>query len=162
MKRFHLLLNSERMEYFQGDERRIVIELYKSIRVRYAEPFSGKRYYDLKHTIVDAVKDKGFQRDIFGFNPLIKSLQTVLVVIEEIGQNVEVVQSCLLSPYFSDDGSLGKLENLFGRNVRTILHGLIRTELAESMSFTRCMGQRRPGIWFFHGRIIQPAVLSIR
>ena len=125
MKRFHLLLNSERMEYFQGDERRIVIELYKSIRVRYAEPFSGKRYYDLKHTIVDAVKDKGFQRDIFGFNPLIKSLQTVLVVIEEIGQNVEVVQSCLLSPYFSDDGSLDKLENLFGRNVRTILHGLI-------------------------------------
>ena len=79
----------------------------------------------MKSAIMQASADGRLHRDIFGFNPLVNALQTAILVCEEIGQNKDAVQSCLLAPFFSTTESLDKLGKVFGKGVRNILHGLV-------------------------------------
>ncbi len=113
------------MDVFLKDEKQEVVSLYKTLRREYAEPFEGKRYFRMKSAIMQASADGRLHRDIFGFNPLVNALQTAILVCEEIGQNKDAVQSCLLAPFFSTTESLDKLGKVFGKGVRNILHGLV-------------------------------------
>ena len=113
------------MEFFLKDEKQEIITLYKTLRGKYAEPFEGRRYFRMKSAIIQAVTEGHFQRDIFSFNPLVNALQTAILVDEEIGQNKDAIQACLLSPFFSTAESLDKLGKVYGKGVKTILHGLI-------------------------------------
>ena len=102
------------MDVFLKDEKQEVVSLYKTLRREYAEPFEGKRYFRMKSAIMQASADGRLHRDIFGFNPLVNALQTAILVCEEIGQNKDAVQSCLLAPFFSTTESLDKLGKVFG------------------------------------------------
>jgi GTP pyrophosphokinase len=113
------------MDVFLKDEKQEVVSLYKTLRREYSEPFEGKRYFRMKSAIMHASADGRLRRDIFGFNPLVNALQTAILVCEEIGQNKDAVQSCLLAPFFSTTESLDKLGKVFGKGVRNILHGLV-------------------------------------
>ena len=113
---------------FKLEENAQFLSLYKQLRRKFPDPFEGKRYKELKNTIYGYIQDGRFQRDMFGFNPLVYSLQTALFVTEEIGMNVEAVWSCLLFPYFSQKETLEDVERIFGKGVRTILKGLINIQ----------------------------------
>ncbi len=121
-------------EIFQRDEKQKVLDLYKTLRRKYAEPFEGSNYLNMKSVIIQAINRGRFKRDLFDFNPLVNSLETALLVNDNIGQNAEAIQSCLLSPYFSTTESLDELEKKFGKGVKIILHGLINIRELYSKS----------------------------
>ena len=112
-------------EILSPREQEEMMALFRAIRSKFDAPFQGKNYRKIKAAIITGIAAHGWKRDIFGFNPIVRSLQTALLVTDEIGLNTEAVQACLLSPYFSTEASLDGLEKKFGKGVKTILHGLI-------------------------------------
>lgn len=115
-------------EVFRLDEKSRFLSLYRQLRGKFAEPFEGKRYREVKQMVSGFIQSGQFHRDMFGFNPLIYSLQTALFVTEEIGANVEAVWACLLFPYIPKEKSLSEVETTFGKGVRTILKGIINIQ----------------------------------
>lgn len=113
---------------FSPSEIKQITELYKALHDICPSPFKGKKYRMLKNSIIQAINDGRFHRDLFGINPVIRSLETALLVTEEIGLNAEAVQACLLTPYFTVTEELEGVEKIYGRGVKTILHGLIHIQ----------------------------------
>ena len=72
--------------------------------------------------------DKGrVERDIFGLNPILTSLQTAKIVVEEIGLKRDAVMAVLLHPSVANGFvSVGEVQEQFGESVARILHGLER------------------------------------
>ena len=112
-------------ELFPGKEKQQIILLYKDLRSRMPLPFQGSRYRKLKLFIVRAINEDHFHRDRFNINPILRSLQTSLLVTTEIGLNREAVEACLLSSFFEQEDRLDEVEKAYGKGVRKILHGLI-------------------------------------
>lgn len=73
----------------------------------------------------DALRSNLIQRDVFGMNPILLSLQTAQIAISEIGLKRDGVMAILLYTCVAEnDNSLEKIEENFGKNVATIIHGL--------------------------------------
>ena len=67
------------------------------------------------------------ERDIFGLNPILTSLQTAKIVVEEIGLKRDAVMAVLLHPSVANGFvSVGEVQEQFGESVARILHGLER------------------------------------
>lgn len=77
-----------------------------------------------------AIENNKIQRDLFGLNPIILSLQTAIIAIEEIGLKRDGTIAVLLYPCVSQnetseiDSSIDK----FGDNVKRILRGLVHIQ----------------------------------
>ena len=78
-------------ELFTTQEKGQVKALYRELRTAFPEPFEERNYYLLKQSIVKSITSGNFSRDLFGFNPIVTSLQTALFVTHEIGSNKEAV-----------------------------------------------------------------------
>ena len=77
------------------------------------------------------------QRDAFGINPIVKDLETALIVGEEIGLSRGTVLSVLLwSIVKSGSASLDDIRRDFGEEVAHILHGLMRIREVYAKSAT--------------------------
>ena len=77
------------------------------------------------------------QRDAFGINPIVKDLETALIVGEEIGLSRGTVLSVLLwSIVKSGAASLDDIRRDFGEEVAHILHGLMRIRELYAKSAT--------------------------
>ncbi|MBR1500200.1 MAG: bifunctional (p)ppGpp synthetase/guanosine-3',5'-bis(diphosphate) 3'-pyrophosphohydrolase [Bacteroidaceae bacterium] len=77
------------------------------------------------------------QRDAFGINPIVKDLETAIIVGEEIGLSRGTVLSVLLwSIVKSGAASLDDIRRDFGDEVAKILHGLMRIREVYAKSAT--------------------------
>ena len=112
-------------ELFTTQEKGQVKALYRELRTAFPEPFEGSNYYLLKQSIVKSITSGNFSRDLFGFNPIVTSLQTALFVTHEIGSNKEAVWACLLAPYYHSGDDLSVVASCFNDGVATILKGII-------------------------------------
>lgn len=72
-----------------------------------------------------ALENDLIQRDVFGMNPILLSLQTAQIAVSEIGLKRDGVMAILLyTSVAENDNSLEEIEKNFGKNVSTIIHGL--------------------------------------
>ena len=84
-----------------------------------------------------AAEDGKLQRDAFGINPIVKDLETAIIVGEEIGLSRGTVLSVLLwSIVKSGAASLDDIRRDFGDEVAKILHGLMRIREVYAKSAT--------------------------
>ena len=113
---------------FSPSDRLLIGRLYRELRGKCDAPFEGERYRRLKRSIVEAIGDGRFHRDVFGLNPVVRSLQTALLVTDEIGLNEEAVEACILMPYYKSAPELQEVEQIYGAGVRRILSGLEHIE----------------------------------
>ncbi len=73
--------------------------------------------------------EKEIDRDAFGMNPMLRSLQTALIVSEDIGLKRASVLAVLLLPTVQNEKSdLNAISSGFGDDVSGILRGLIKTQ----------------------------------
>lgn len=85
-----------------------------------------KVFQSLKQAIIQ----KRIQRDIFGLNPILSSIQTALIAIEEIGLKRDGVVAVLLYSCFTEEteNDYDKYEKEFGKTVVSILKGLVHIQ----------------------------------
>ena len=98
---------------------------------------------NLRQQLEAEISDNKISRDIFGLNPILLSFQTAELELEEIGMKRECVLAIMLyNSIISGNLSLERTEQLFGKSVAQIIHGLVRihelytkTPVIESENF---------------------------
>ena len=116
--------------FFTNNEKSQVLEAIKELRnsQNYVLTKSDelKVFQSLKQTIIQ----KRIQRDVFGLNPILSSIQTALIAIEEIGLKRDGVVAVLLYSCFTEEteNDYDKYEKEFGKTVVSILKGLVHIQ----------------------------------
>lgn len=83
----------------------------------------------LNQFIRQAIKDGHVHRDVFGLNPILTSLQTAQIAVDEIGLSRDgVIATLLYSSLSEDDDATDVIQEKFGKNIAHIIYGLAKIQ----------------------------------
>ena len=119
---------TDRLE-FSPAERQLIGTLYAELKQKTADTLLAGDEEHLRRHLLLALEEGQVQRDLFGLNPIVSSLQTALLVTDEIGLRRDAVLAVLLRPCV-DAGFLtsDEVSVSYGLPVGRILHGLQRIQ----------------------------------
>ena len=128
---------------FTDDEKLQLGEIATRLRKLMGDSLNPEDESNLRQQLEAEISDNKISRDIFGLNPILLSFQTAELELEEIGMKRECVLAIMLyNSIISGNLSLERTEQLFGKSVAQIIHGLVRihelytkTPVIESENF---------------------------
>jgi len=121
--------NMERSFTFTAEERHETYILVKRLLKIITPSLSKTEKRLVIKSLNNAYENDVLQRDAFGLNPIVKSLQTALIAAEQIGVGRDAIIATLLyCSYSSDSYDKEATANLFGTSVATIISGLVRIQ----------------------------------
>jgi len=82
--------------FFSPDELKLFLALYHKLLRLTGDSFLPDDTRKLKEQLVRSIGSGKMSRDIFGLNPLLKSLQTAIIVADEIGMKRASVMGIML------------------------------------------------------------------
>ena len=83
----------------------------------------------LRNQLMEATQQGRLERDVFGLNPVVTSLQTALLVVDEIGLRRDAVLAVMLHPAVEAGSvTIDEASASYGLPVGRILHGLHRIQ----------------------------------
>ena len=115
--------------YFTPEERQQITALYAELKQKIAPTLTDGDEERLRKHLLTAVEEGQVQRDLFGLNPIVSSLQTAMIAVDEIGLRREAVLAIMLRPCV-DAGFLtvDEVSASYGSPVGRILDGLQRIQ----------------------------------
>ena len=114
---------------FTIDERELALTLYTELKEKMASSLEEGDEEHIRHDLRQATEQNQMQRDCFGLNPIISSLQTALLIYDEIGLKRDAVLAILLNPCVeSGTLTIDDVASTYGIAVGRILHGLQRIQ----------------------------------
>ncbi|MBQ8455840.1 MAG: bifunctional (p)ppGpp synthetase/guanosine-3',5'-bis(diphosphate) 3'-pyrophosphohydrolase [Bacteroidaceae bacterium] len=123
--------------FFTDEERERIESVQHQILALAAGVIEEGDEEKLRTYLHEAAESGMLQRDAFGINPIVKDLETALIVGEEIGLSRGSVLSVLLwSIVKSGAVTIDKVRKDFGEEVAHILHGLMRIREVYAKSAT--------------------------
>jgi len=136
---------------FTLEEREQALALYAQLKERIAATLEAGDEEQLRRHLMAALEQNQVRRDVFGLNPILLSLQTALLVVDEIGLRRDAVLAVMLRPIV-DGGvlSVDEVGSCYGISVGRILHGLERIQElyqrgpvadSERSNFVRSQGE---------------------
>lgn len=116
--------------FFTNNEKSQVLEAIKELRNSQNYVLTKSDELKVFQSLKQAIIQKRIQRDIFGLNPILSSIQTALIAIEEIGLKRDGVVAVLLYSSFTEEteNDYDKYEKEFGKTVVSILKGLVHIQ----------------------------------
>lgn len=116
--------------FFTNNEKSQVLESIKELRNSQNYVLTKSDELKVFQSLKQAIIQKRIQRDIFGLNPILSSIQTALIAIEEIGLKRDGVVAVLLYSCFTEEteNDYDKYEKEFGKTVVSILKGLVHIQ----------------------------------
>ena len=124
-------------EFFTTGEKDLLFSLYRKLLQLSGETLLKGDCKKLKTHLVNSIQNNRIQRDIFGLNPVIKDMQTAVIVAEEIGMK----RASILGLMLHDSVRCGsctseEVQQSYGEDVAGIIRGLIRVNDLYSKSPT--------------------------
>ena len=119
----------ERDEFFTTEEKELLFSLYRKLLQLTGETLQKGDCRKLKTHLINSIKDNRVQRDTFGLNPLIKDMQTAVIVAEEIGMKRASILGIMLHESVRNGACTPE-------DVAGIIRGLIRVNELYSKSPT--------------------------
>lgn len=114
---------------FTPDEQSETKELHDDLKEKLADNLKPGDEERLTAFIERTMKQGGVRRDVFGLNPILTSLQTARITVDEIGLRRDGVIATMLYGCLGDNlGTVEKIRQDFGDDVARIVHGLIRIQ----------------------------------
>ncbi len=114
---------------FTPDEQRETKELHDDLKEKLADNLKPGDEERLTAFIERTMKQGGVRRDVFGLNPILTSLQTARITVDEIGLRRDGVIATMLYGCLGDNlGTVEEIRQDFGDDVARIVHGLIRIQ----------------------------------
>jgi len=105
-----------------------LLSLYRNLLNSLGDSVSACDKQKIKETIRRSISLGGYGRDVYGENRLFRSLNTALIVSEEIGLKGSAPVAVLLSQSVIDGHfTVEQTKETFGDDVADIIHGLQRT-----------------------------------
>ena len=128
---------------FTDEEKLQLGEIATRLRKLMGDSLKPEDESNLRQQLEAEISDNKISRDIFGLNPILLSFQTAELELEEIGMKRECVLAIMLyNSIISGNMSLERTEQLFGKSVAQIIHGLVhihelytKTPVIESENF---------------------------
>lgn len=116
--------------FFTNNEKSQVLEAIKELRNSQNYVLTKSDELKVFQSLKQAIIQKRIQRDIFGLNPILSSIQTALIAIKEIGLKRDGVVAVLLYSCFTEEteNDYDKYEKEFGKTVVSILKGLVHIQ----------------------------------
>lgn len=116
--------------FFTNNEKSQVLEAIKELKNSQNYVLTKSDELKVFQSLKQAIIQKRIQRDIFGLNPILSSIQTALIAIEEIGLKRDGVVAVLLYSCFTEEteNDYDKYEKEFGKTVVSILKGLVHIQ----------------------------------
>lgn len=113
--------------FFTGDEKRQLSVLYRKLLQLSGETLRKGDCRKLKSHLIQAVQGNHVNRDVFGLNPIIKDMQTAVIVAEEIGmRRASILGIMLHDSVHNGTYTAEQVAEDFGEDVAGIIRGLIR------------------------------------
>ena len=113
--------------YFTKEEKSILFTLYKKLIQLSGDTLQQTDGRKLKQYFTDALSKGNLQRNGFGMNPIIKDMQTAVIVADEIGMKRAAILGIMLHELVKQQlCNLENVQNDFGSDVAGIIRGLVR------------------------------------
>ena len=114
-------------DFFTPEEKKLLFVLYRKLLQLSGDTLLKCDCRKLKFDLVHSIQNNRIHRDVFGLNPIIKDLQTAVIVAEEIGMRRASILGVMLhdsvrcGTYTTED-----INRNYGEDVAGIIRGLIR------------------------------------
>lgn len=113
--------------FFTAEEKQILFKLYHKLLQLSGDTLQKDDCKKMKNHLLKTISDDMIQRDVFGLNPIIKDMQTAIIVAEEIGMKRASILALMIHDSVSGGScTLEEVEKEYGTDVATIVKGIIR------------------------------------
>lgn len=113
--------------YFTTQEQELLLKLYKQLKQLSGDTLQKDDCYKIKKHLFQFVSEGNLPRNGFGMNPIIKDMQTAIIVAEEIGMKRASILSIMLhEPVKYGLCSLEFVQKEYGEDVAGIIKGLVK------------------------------------
>ena len=114
---------------YTDKERELSEQILEGLKETLGQTFYETDLPKLRDHLGKVVSDNIIQRNVFGLNPILCSLQTAAIAVKDIGLNRDSVIAILLYQSVQEEIlTLDKISKLYGDGVSKIIHGLIRVQ----------------------------------
>lgn len=114
--------------FFTKTEKAELTALYRRLMQSAGDSIAREDVKKLKNYLIKAAADNNLQRNNFGMNPVIRDMQTAVIVSEEIGMKGSVITGIMLHEIVKSNMlSLEAVRAAFGDDVASIIKGLVKT-----------------------------------
>ena len=115
-------------DFFTSEEKKELFSLYRHLLQSAGDSISWKDCLKLKRDLIKAAQCNGLQRNNFGMNPVIRDLQTAVIVAEEIGMKGSCLIGIMLHEIVKGHVlSIDEVNAEYGEDVASIIKGLVKT-----------------------------------
>ena len=123
--------------FFSKEEKQMLIPLYRKLLQLSGDTLLPGDCRKLKAHLVACAATEALQRDVFGLNPVIKNMQTAVIVAEEIGMRRASILALMLHEVVRSGQCMAEdIHREYGEDVAGIIRGLIRVNELYSKSPT--------------------------
>ena len=123
--------------FFNDEERNQLFTLYKKLIRLSGDAFQPNDCQKVKQYFARALSEKVLPRNSFGMNPIIRDMQTAVIVADEIGMKRASVLGIMLHDLVKHQlCSIDDIRTDFGEDVAGIIRGLVRINELYSKSPT--------------------------
>jgi len=114
---------------FTEEEKTLLRQLYKKLRLTAGESVTDEQIVKLKELLSDSTKNGVLPRNNFDMNPIIRDMQTSIIISEEIGLKGSCLIGIMLHDLVRNETlKADTVKNLFGTDTTRIIEGLVKTE----------------------------------
>ena len=107
----------------------MALALYTELRDKISSTLHDCDELRVRHQLMNAIEQGQVTRDYFGLNPIVTSLQTALLTVDEIGLRRDAVLAIMLHPCVESGVlTIEEVGQIYGTSVSRILHGLQRIQ----------------------------------
>ena len=119
----------ETNDFFTPEERKQLFALYRKLLRLSGDTLQKEDCRRLKERLIRSMQDTPLPRDVFGLNPVVKDMQTAVIVAEEIGmRRASILGVMLHDSVRSGAYTTDEVSRDFGEDVAGIIRGLIRVQ----------------------------------
>ena len=113
--------------YFTEEENRLFFSLYRKLLLLSGDALQKTDRRKLKQYFINGLSIGILPRNGFGMNPIIKNMQTAVIVADEIGMKRASILGIMLHELVKNKlCTLDDVQNDFGEDVAGIIRGLVR------------------------------------
>ena len=113
---------------FTPEEVRTSVKIIQYLRTAIGSSLENHDEQKVRKYIHQAIVAGHVHRDVFGLNPILTSLQTAQIAVDEIGLHRDGVIANLLYGSVANDDDHEEIDQLFGENVARIVMGLAKIQ----------------------------------
>ena len=125
----------ENNDFFTQEEHKQLIQLYKRLLRLSKDTLQKDDCHKLKTHLVKAMAEGTIPRNVFQMNPIIKDMQTAVIVAEEIGMRRASILGIMLHESVKYNlCSLESVKEEYGEDVAGIIRGLVKINELYSKS----------------------------